>query len=79
MPLRIVSATFDPASTAPANSKMTASAHACLIVRALEPTEVAYALATSLAPMPKAANRAAMAPKTTIHAYLVRRRGGVRW
>ena len=29
-----------------------------------------YALATSFAPMPKAAKRAAMAPKTTIQAYL---------
>eukprot|EP00962_Isochrysis_galbana_P053631 scaffold25066_cov106-Isochrysis_galbana.AAC.1 len=73
MPLRMVSATLLPARTAPANSKMTARAHACLMVSALEPTEVAYALATSLAPMPNAAKMAAMAPKTTIHEYL---RGG---
>jgi hypothetical protein len=70
MPLRMVSATLEPARTAPANSKMTARPHACLMVSALEPTEVAYALATSLAPMPKAAQMAAIAPKTTIHEYL---------
>eukprot|EP00965_Chrysotila_dentata_P211576 6186542-Pleurochrysis_carterae.AAC.1 len=42
MPLRIVSATALPARTEPANSKMTASTHACLIVSAFEPTLVAY-------------------------------------
>ena len=56
-------------NVAPMNSKMTARKHACLIVSAFEPTDVAYALATSFAPMPKAAKKAASAPKTTIHSY----------
>ena len=46
---------------------MKASTHACLIVRAREPTEVAYALATSFAPMPKAAKKEPKAPTTTSH------------
>jgi len=70
MPLRIVSATEEPARTAPLNSKTTASTHACLMVSALEPTEVAYALATSLAPMSKAVKQAAIRPKTSIQVYL---------
>jgi len=37
----MVSATDEPARTAPANSKMTARKQACLMVSALEPTEVA--------------------------------------
>lgn len=38
--------------TAPSASNTRARADACRIVRALEPTEVAHALATSLAPIP---------------------------
>ena len=41
MPPRIVLETCEPSVTAPRNSKMAASITACLIVRALEPTEVA--------------------------------------
>jgi len=74
MPSRMISAALEPASTAPRNFKITASPHACLMVSALEPTEVAYALATSLAPMPNEAKMAATAPKTTIQPYLGRGR-----
>merc|ERR1719247_1741078 len=41
MPFRIVLATLEPISTAPANSKTAASMTACLTVMALDPTEVA--------------------------------------
>ena len=54
MPLRMVEVTSPPASQAPANSKIMAIIMACLIVMALEPTEVPIALATSLAPIPQA-------------------------
>ncbi len=54
MPRRIVEVTSPPARTAPRNSKMAATSIACLIVSALDPTDVAIALATSLAPMPQA-------------------------
>ena len=57
IPLRIVFVTSPPASTAPENSNTAAMISACLIVMAREPTEVAIALATSLAPMPQAMNR----------------------
>jgi hypothetical protein len=52
MPLRIVLATDEPIVTAPRNSKIAASTTACLMVRDLAPTDVAYAFATSFAPMP---------------------------
>ena len=56
MPLRTVEVTSPPANTAPANSKMAATSIAPRTVRTLEPTDVAMALATSLAPMPQAMN-----------------------
>ena len=52
---------------APENSKIDASMSACLIVKAPEPTEVANALATSLAPIPKAATNAKIPPTARIH------------
>jgi len=64
MPLRMVDVTSPPASTAPRNSNTAATSIACLIVSALEPTEVAIALATSLAPMPQAMNRPNKAART---------------
>ena len=54
MPLRMVEVTSPPAKYAPANSNTMAIKMACLIVRALEPTEVPIALATSFAPTPQA-------------------------
>ncbi len=51
MPFRTVSVTASPAKNAPANSNMAAMITACLSVRALDPTDVPIALATSLAPM----------------------------
>ena len=68
MLLRIVRVTCEPISTAPASSKMTASTHAWRTVMAREPTLVAKALATSFAPMPNAAKKAAIPPSVTIHA-----------
>merc|ERR1719453_1897425 len=62
MPLRMVLTTSPPRKVAPMNSMTTAMTHACLMVSALEPTDVANALATSFAPMPKAAKKAAHAP-----------------
>ena len=53
-----------PASTAPRNSNTAATTMACLIVSALDPTDVAIALATSLAPMPQAMNRPNSAART---------------
>ena len=52
MPLRMVSETDEPMRMAPANSKTEAKRTACFTVMALAPTDVANALATSLAPMP---------------------------
>ncbi|KAJ1639428.1 hypothetical protein T492DRAFT_936884 [Pavlovales sp. CCMP2436] len=69
MPLRIVSETWLPRSTAPLNSKMAAITIALRMVSALEPIEVAKALATSLAPMPKAVKKAKRPPRATIHVY----------
>ena len=54
MPPLMVSVTEAPSSTAPPNSQKAATIRAWGIVRALAPTELAKALATSLAPMPKA-------------------------
>ena len=54
IPFRIVDVTSPPAKKAPRNSKMAAIITACLSVRALEPTDVPMALATSFAPMPHA-------------------------
>ena len=54
IPLRIVEVTSPPARKAPRNSKIAAIMIACLTVIALEPTDVAIAFATSLAPMPQA-------------------------
>lgn len=67
MPLRMVLVTCEPSKTAPRNSKTPARITACLIVRAFAPTEVAKALATSLAPIPKAAKKAPKAPTIRIH------------
>jgi len=51
IPLRIVFTTWPPMNMAPVNSKTAASMTACLMERAPEPTEVAKAFATSLAPV----------------------------
>jgi len=48
--MKIVSVTPDPRRTAPRNSKMAATTMTCFKVRALAPTVVPKALATSLAP-----------------------------
>ena len=50
IPFIIVEATLPPNRKAPENSITAAIKIACLIVRALEPTDVANALATSFAP-----------------------------
>ena len=52
---------------APRNSQMTAIKQACFTVSDLEPTAVAKEFATSLAPIPKAHMKEAMAPSTTNH------------
>merc|ERR1719453_2909096 len=67
MPLRMVFTTSPPRKVAPMNSMTTAMAHAWRMVSAFEPTDVAKALATSLAPMPKAAKKAERPPRTTSH------------
>ena len=54
MPLRIVDVTSPPARNAPRNSNIAAIIIACLIVIARDPTDVAMAFATSLAPIPQA-------------------------
>ena len=54
IPLRTVSATSVPTSTAPANSQIPAMMTACLIVTALEPTAAPMEFATSFAPMVQA-------------------------
>jgi hypothetical protein len=54
MPLRMVDVTSPPARKAPRNSNTAAIRIACFTVMARAPTEVAMALATSLAPMPQA-------------------------
>ena len=51
MPLRIVSVTWEPTRTAPANSQIPAAITAFFTERAPEPTASAMELATSLAPM----------------------------
>jgi len=65
IPLRIVEVTSPPARTAPANSKIAATMMACLMVSALAPTDVAIALATSLAPIPQAMNMPNSAARPT--------------
>lgn len=55
MPPCTVSATLDPISIAPPNSNTAATASAAGSVSAREPTDEEKELATSLAPMPKAA------------------------
>ncbi|CAM9362734.1 unnamed protein product, partial [Ectocarpus sp. 12 AP-2014] len=66
MPERMVLVTCEPRNTAPRNSKIPASTTAWRRVRALAPTEVEKALATSLAPMPKAAKKAPKVPTMRI-------------
>ena len=51
IPFLTVSVTASPAKKAPQNSKIAAIITACLKVKALDPTDVPIALATSLAPM----------------------------
>ena len=57
IPLRFVEVTSPPARYTPANSKIAAMMMACFNVRALEPTEVPMAFATSFAPIPQAMKR----------------------
>ena len=57
MPFLIVEVTSPPARKAPRNSNIAAIITACLRVRALLPTEVPIAFATSLAPIPHAAKK----------------------
>ena len=61
IPFLIVEVTSPPAKYAPRNSKTAAIKIACLKVIALLPTEVPMALATSLAPIPKAMKKPAKA------------------
>ena len=51
MPFLTVSVTASPAKNAPQNSKIAAIITACFRVKALEPTDVPIALATSFAPI----------------------------
>ena len=67
IPLRIVDVTPEPSSMAPPNSKIAATMTACRSDSALEPTEVANELATSLAPIPHATKRARKIEQTKIH------------
>lgn len=60
--LRMVSATREPTSTAPANSMTDAIIMACLRVRERDETEVANELATSFAPMFQASRKAKIMP-----------------
>ena len=62
MPLRMVSVTRDPSKKAPRNSKTAPMHTAWRMVSDLDPTDVANALATSLAPMPYAALNAKIPP-----------------
>ena len=57
MPFLIVEVTSPPARKAPRNSNTAAIITACFKVRALLPTEVPIAFATSLAPIPHAAKK----------------------
>ena len=57
MPFLIVEVTSPPARKAPRNSNTAAIITACLRVKALLPTDVPIALATSLAPIPQAAKK----------------------
>ena len=57
MPFLIVEVTSPPARKAPRNSNIAAMITACFRVRALLPTDVPIALATSLAPIPHAAKK----------------------
>ena len=57
MPFLIVEVTSPPARKAPRNSNIAAMITACLRVRALLPTDVPIALATSLAPIPHAVKK----------------------
>ena len=66
IPLRIVEVTSPPARYAPINSNMAAINIACLNVIALLPTDVPIALATSLAPIPKAIKKPAKAAMSKI-------------
>lgn len=56
-----------PISTDPNISNMVARTHACLSVRAFEPTDVPKEFATSLAPTPKAKKNPTMKPNMRIH------------
>ena len=56
---------------APPVSQIVAKPTAWRIVRALDPTAVAYALATSFAPIPIAAKNAKSPPIITIHKYIL--------
>ena len=58
----IVSATRDPASTAPPNSHTVAINIACFMVKDREETDVAKLLATSFAPMFQASRKAKINP-----------------
>ena len=60
---RIVSATREPARTAPPNSQTVAINMACIMVKDLDETEVANELATSFAPMFQASRNAKIKPK----------------
>ncbi len=51
IPFLTVSVTASPAKKAPANSKIAATITACFSVRALDPTDVPIAFATSFAPI----------------------------
>ena len=70
MPFLIVSVTRAPMATAPMNSVAAASIPACHMVNVLAATDVAYALATSLAPLPKALKTKAMVVRARIQSYL---------
>ena len=70
MPFLMVEVTRAPSATAPMNSVITASGPTCTMVKVRAATEVAYALATSLAPFPKAEKTKAMVVIARIQSYL---------
>ena len=72
IPLLIVLVTREPRATAPINSVQAARKPTCTMVRVRAATEVAYELATSLAPLPNAEQQKKMVIRAKIQSYLCR-------
>lgn len=69
-PLLIVDVTRDPMATAPTNSVTQARRPACHIFSVRAATEVAYELATSLAPLDAEEKTKAIVVRASIQVYL---------